>query len=262
MSLIAALPDIDKRPQAVYVMHEKLERFFPVHTHTKGQLSYVEGGIAYVKIYNKTFVIPSRHYFWIPKGLEHVLTVSHSATVMRSIFFYAFDDEKDPFYNRVGIYPINELLLQMLKHSDNWEGPFNPGDKPYQFLSTIKNILPDISLQFMPIALPSTENDRIRAILVYMENRISENHTLQSISDKFGFSNRSLSRLFKATLDMSFLQYLKLLRMVKAFEMLLQTEMTVTEVAYAIGYHSVSAFSNTFSQFTNQRPSDFSYVKN
>lgn len=87
MSLIASLPYIDQEPRSVYVMHEKLERHIPVHQHTKRQLSYVKGGIAYVHIKNKTFVIPARHYFWIPPGLEHVLTVSHSATVLRSIFF-------------------------------------------------------------------------------------------------------------------------------------------------------------------------------
>lgn len=261
MSLIASLPYIDQEPRSVYVMHEKLERHIPVHQHTKGQLSYVEGGIAYVHIKNKTFVIPARHYFWIPPGLEHILTVSHSATVLRSIFFYAFDDERHPFYTKVGIYPINELLLQMIKHSDGWEGLIGPEDQRYQFLTTIKNILPEISTHIMPMALPSTENERMCGILAYMDERISEAHTLQSISDRFGFSCRSLSRLFKSTLGISFLQYLKLLRMVKAFEMILETDRSMTEISYLIGYHSLSAFSTTFYQFTNCRPSSFNKYK-
>lgn len=50
--------------------------------------------------------------------------------------------------------------------------------------------------------------------------------------------------------------------MVKAFEMMLQTECSLSEFAYSIGYQSFSAFSNTFYQFTNFRPSNFKYHKN
>lgn len=257
MGLIASLPDIDKSPKAVYVLHEKLERLIPMHQHTKGQLSYVEGGIAYVNIRNKTLVIPARHYFWIPHGLQHILKVSHSATVLRSIFFYAFDDDKNPFYSKVGIYPINDLLLQMIKYTDGWEGSIGPDDSRYQFLTTIKNILPEISTRVLPIELPFTDNERMRSIIAYIENNLADMHTIQSVGDRFGLSRRSLSRLFQTTLEMSFLQYLKLLRMVKAFEMILQTDMTMSEVAFATGYQSLSSFSNTFYQFTKSRPSAF-----
>jgi len=50
MGLIAALPDIDKYDNSVFVMHEASEKLIPFHKHTKGQLSYVEGGIAYITI--------------------------------------------------------------------------------------------------------------------------------------------------------------------------------------------------------------------
>lgn len=256
MSLINSLPDIDTQPSAVYVMHEKFERFIPLHSHTKGQLSYVEGGLAYLRIKSKTFVIPARHYFWVPPGLEHILRVGNSATVLRSIFFYA-GNEKDSFYEEVGIYPIHDLLLQMIKYSERYQGPIIPGEKGYRFLATIKEILPEISVKTLDIALPSTDNERMSKVLQYMDKNISEAHSLQSISDKFGFSDRSLSRLFQSSLSISFLQYLKLLRMVKALEMMLKTDKTLGEISYAVGYQSLSAFSSTFRQYTSFSPSDF-----
>ena len=88
MGLIASLPDIDKQPQSVFVMHEKSEKLIPLHTHKKGQLSYVEGGIAYITTHNKTYIVPARHYFWIPKSMPHILRIGHSATVLRSLYFY------------------------------------------------------------------------------------------------------------------------------------------------------------------------------
>jgi AraC-like DNA-binding protein len=261
MGLIASLPEIDKLPKSVFVMHEKSEKHIPLHKHKKGQLSYVEGGLAYVHVSNKKIVIPARHYFWIPKGLEHSLKLGHSATILRNIFFYSDDDGKHPFYKRVGIYPITDLLLEMIKYSENWEGPIRPTDKRFQFLATIKNILPEISTQVLPIALPSTENERMKPIIKYLSSNVKAMHTLQSISNQFAMSGRSLSRLFQSTVGISFLQYLKLLRMFKALEMILQTDRSMSEIAYAVGYQSLSAFSNTFYQFTKHRPSYFHHNK-
>lgn len=262
MSLINSLPKIDEQENAIYVMHEKFERHIPLHTHTKGQLSYVEGGLAYLIIENKTFVIPARHYFWIPSGLPHVLRVGNSATVLRSIFFYATDDFNNNFYQELGIYPIHDLLMQMIKYSERYEGAIMPKDNGYQFLSTIKNILPEISTKVLPIALPSTDNHRMLAILEFIEQNIAAMHTLKSISDKFNLSERSLSRLFQSSLAISFLQYLKLLRMVKALEMMLKADKSISEIAYDVGYQSLSAFSNTFHQYTSNRPSDFIKIYN
>jgi hypothetical protein len=42
MGLIASLPEIDKKPNSVFVMHEKSEKLIPLHKHTKGQLSFLK----------------------------------------------------------------------------------------------------------------------------------------------------------------------------------------------------------------------------
>lgn len=105
MSLIASLPEIDNFSTSVFVMHERFEKFIPYHSHTKGQLSYVEGGLAYLQANDKHYVIPARHYFWVPQGLTHILKIGHSGTVLRSLFFYTYDDDKNPFYSEAGIYP-------------------------------------------------------------------------------------------------------------------------------------------------------------
>jgi AraC-like DNA-binding protein len=257
MSLIASLPEIDKLPESVYVMHERSEKYIPNHVHNKGQLSYVEGGLAYLEILNKCYVIPARHYFWIPKGMRHVLKIGHSGTIFRSIFFYTHDDEKDAFYSTVGIYAINDLLMQMIKYSETWDGHILPGDKRFLFLKVIKDILPDISSGKVPIALPFTENERMQPILKFISKNLAEELTLQFISKKFGYSERTLSRLFQTSLSMSFLQYLKLARMVRAIELMLQTDRSLSEIAYSVGYQSLSSFSSTFYKLTNYRPSDF-----
>jgi AraC-like DNA-binding protein len=51
-----------------------------------------------------------------------------------------------------------------------------------------------------------------------------------------------------------------MLRMIKAMELLMGSEKNISEVAYEVGYSSIAAFSNTFQQLVNMRPSEFQKV--
>ncbi|MBS1647208.1 MAG: helix-turn-helix domain-containing protein [Bacteroidetes bacterium] len=257
MGLIAALSDIDKKPRTVFVMHEKSEKLIPLHKHNKGQLSYVEGGIAYITIGLKTYVVPAHHYLWIPKNTPHVLRVGYSATVLRSLFFYAHDDKKHAFYEKLGIYPASELLIQMISYTERWDGKsVGEKDSNFEFLVAIKNILPKLNNQSLAIVLPVTEDERLLKILRYLEKNIAHSITLHDISMKFNMSERSISRLFQSNMHISFLQYLKTLRIIKATELILKTKQTVSEIAFSVGYDTLGAFSNTFYAYTHARPSD------
>ena len=63
-------------------------------------------------------------------------------------------------------------------------------------------------------------------------------------------------KALQITLDISFLQYLKTLRMVKAIELILKSHKSINEIADEVGYSSISTFSDTFHEFTQSRPSD------
>lgn len=248
--------EIDQFPKSIFVVHEKEELRLPEHHHDKGHLVYIEGGVAYIHLTDRSLIIPARHYVWVPARMKHFFKM-HKSAVSRILYFYTDDDDSHVFYSQLGIYPINALLMQMLIYSERWSGDIVPVDKAFHFLAGIKYILPEISQKALPIALPTTENDRIHPVLDYINEHILELLSLKSVSRETGFSERTLSRLFQATMNTSFLQYCKLLRMVKAIEMMLQTNLSISEIAYALGYNSVSAFSNIFFQLTKTRPSEF-----
>jgi len=145
----------------------------------------------------------------------------------------------------------------MLLFTERFEWEVGKTNRYYPFLKALFNILPDISNNHLHTVLPVTRNERLVPILKYMEEHVSEVLSLSSISKAFSISERTLSRIFQSELSISFLQYLKQLRMVKAVEMMLQTELTLSEIAYRTGYQSIAAFSNTFYQLTNVRPSQF-----
>jgi len=260
MGLIASLPEMEGHPGSIFVIHEKCEKNIPFHAHSKGQLCYVDGGFAYLRLAGRLLVIPSRHYFWVPAGVMHGLIIGQNATFLRSILFSVDEHNKHPFFNQVGIYPVNDLLVEMMRFTAQWKGHIYPDDERFVFLQSIRNILPQISVKELPVALPYTEDGRMQEILGYMEANLTDKHTLESIGKRFGLSDRTLSRFFRKTLKMSFLQYLKLLRIVKAFEFIQQKKHTLSEIAYLTGYQSLASFSYTFHQVTRMRPSEFAHL--
>lgn len=253
---------IDEKPETMYVWHSRFEDRFQDHAHLKGQLTYVEGGIIFLYTKEKSYFLPARHYVWIPAGVEHHLQHRYQAAVVRNIYFDTITDHENPFYNQIGIYPVNNLLLEMFLFSERWNGNINPNTKEYDFLNTLKNILPVVSEHPLPIALPTTENQRLRPVLKYIiDNLANDWLSLESVGKATGFSARTLSRLFQAAMDTSFFQYLKLARMIKAMEKLLETDLTISEIAYGVGYNSISSFSNTFDKMVGKRPSEFKALK-
>ncbi|WP_205509940.1 helix-turn-helix domain-containing protein [Longitalea arenae] len=258
MGLIASLPEIEKQKESVFVMHEKSEKLIPLHKHSKGQLSYVEGGIAYITCDTRTYVVPAKHYFWIPRGMDHILRIGYSATVLRSLYFYAHDDASDPFYSKLGIYPASELLIQMINYTERWDGRHvSRKDENFEFLVALKKILPQLNNKALPIMLPTTDNEQLQRIIKYLEKNMAEKLTIKTVSSHFNISERTLSRLFQANMQMSFLQYLKTIRMVKAIELIVKTQRSISEIAYEVGYVTISSFSDAFQEFTHTRPSDF-----
>lgn len=260
-SLTERLKKIDILPDSMYVFHEKMEHRFPIHKHGKAQLTYVEGGIAYLNTKDKAYFLPARHYIWIPAGLEHFVQLRSPSLQVRNIYFCNEHDGEHPFFGQMGIYPVSNLLLEMIGFTEKWRGDVIPGTIPYQFLSTLKHILPEISVHPLPIVLPTTQNERMQEVIRYIYYHISEDLTLAGLAPKFGMSVRTFSRLFQSALNTSFFQYLKLSRIVRAMQLLLQSDKSISQIAYETGYNSISAFSNTFYQLVNMRPSDFQKLK-
>jgi len=250
--------DIDQFPQSIYIMREQLEHRFPPHKHNKSQILLVSGGIAYLKTKEREYYIPAQHYVWIPKGMIHNVKSNTSEIVLLNIYFYEEEeDQQNRFIKELGIYPVSHLMYEMLVYARQWKGIVHPQTWAYEFLTTMKHyIIQDPGKPFS-IQLPTTEEPQMLAITDFMHQNLGEELTLSYLAKKFGYSVRSLTRLFKMHLAISFLQYLKMLRMIKAMELLMEANKNVTEVAFEVGYSSIAAFSNTFQQLLNVRPSEF-----
>ncbi len=249
--------EIDAYPKSIKIWTSNNKVELPSHTHKKAQFSYAEGDATFIVTKDKEFLLPARHYAWIPSDAQHKLLYKYRTHSIYTFYVPTFILPEIDFYNQLGIYPVTSLLLEMITYSKNWSGDIFEGSLGFQFVSTLIKLLPGLNPKSLPFALPTTTNLRMQEILRYIQDHLGERLTLESVSKKFNFSERTFSRSFQATLGISFFQYLKMARIIRAMEMLLRTEKTVSEIAFDTGYDSISAFSNTFYGLSAMRPSAF-----
>ncbi|MBK0371295.1 AraC family transcriptional regulator [Flavobacterium agrisoli] len=248
---------VDSDKKSIYCHHDLMgELFIPTHKHEKAQLLYAEGDVVFVTTETKTYFLPARHFIWIPSGVSHSIHPKSDKVIMRNLYF-PVEAKENEFYQEEGIYPVNNLLLQMMLFTNRWNGDLTKGSPNFTIASAIKAILPQICLVNLPLELPLPKDERLAKILRYIESNLGETILFEDIAKQFGFSERSLYRLFQKDVGMSFMQYYTIRRVLKAIELLLDEKLSIKEIAQEVGYSSVPTFSNTFYKILGQRPSDY-----
>jgi AraC-like DNA-binding protein len=252
------LTEVDKIEHSIYCHHDLMgEVFIDTHSHKKGQFIYTEGGIVYIKTGTKTHFLPARHYMWIPPDVEHAIYPSKPEVIMRNLYFPVAKTDA-AFFKNVGIYPVNELLWQLLCYTRKWEGDiFETDEERFPVVTAFKVLLAQISIDPLMLTLPRPKDPRLEKALVYLKDNLDKNIKLTEITAYLGMSERTLHRLFKSDVKMTFIYYYTLLRMFKALEYVLEKKHTIGEIALMVGYSSLPTFSTTFLKILGKRPSEY-----
>jgi len=95
---------------------------------------------------------------------------------------------------------------------------------------------------------------KLVSIIKQMEENLEEPHSPSFLAKQAGLSARQLERLFRRYLDRSPKRYYLELRLKKARSLLLQTDMSVINVALACGFSSPSHFSKCYRAFYDSTP--------
>lgn len=248
------ISEVDKYSDTIYCHHGIMgESLIPEHKHNKGQFIYTEGGIVYIKTNKATYYLPARHYMWIPPGIAHSIHPSSDKVIMRNIYF-PIDNVSHPFYNELAIYPVTDLIMQLIVFSERWKGNILPNQEAYTIALSMKIILKQSASLKLPLALPFPSEPRLQEVIKFLSENLHTKILLPDVAARFNISIRSLTRLFSKYLQMSFIEYLTILRMLKALELLIETNKSVAEISLIVGYNSVPTFSNIFQKMIGVRP--------
>ena len=101
------------------------------------------------------------------------------------------------------------------------------------------------------------EKGGLAAAAAWMEAHMAEEMPLSALAAVAGVSTRQLDRLFLNRYQMTPRQYLISLRMSRARALLVQTERSVTDIAFECGYTDSNYFTRVFRKTQGQSPSRY-----
>ena len=99
----------------------------------------------------------------------------------------------------------------------------------------------------------NTANDTYSRILGYLNEHHAE-VSADELAEKFYVSKSYISHMFKKRSGYTLNYYCNMLKVKDAKELLKGTDMSVTEVAFAVGFNNFSYFINTFKKITGVTP--------
>lgn len=99
--------------------------------------------------------------------------------------------------------------------------------------------------------------DRIELIRKFVEENYSKTITVGKTAQKFCLSPSRFSHFFKHETGISFMNYVNMYRVMKAEEMLKETEAGISEIAFLSGFGSISQFNRVFKAATGRSPRKF-----
>ncbi len=97
----------------------------------------------------------------------------------------------------------------------------------------------------------------VKEMLAIIEESYGMRLGLDTFAEKFRLTPEYISNLFAKETGMTFSNYLKKIRIEKAKELILSTDMKIYEVAYSVGYSDQKYFSKVFKEYTGVSAKQF-----
>ncbi|WP_435309951.1 helix-turn-helix domain-containing protein [Sebaldella termitidis] len=165
--------------------------------------------------------------------------------------------------NELVINDLEERLLTIfnliIRYNSKWE-------KKLYIFSKINELLGSLIRKFTKISLRHSfnEENKIELIKAYLEKNYMEPNILSNIHKKFYISRTDLSRQFREATNMGLHEYLKSIKMEKAYYLILNENKKVSEVSLLLGYQNYGYFSRIFFKYFGIYPnklknSDYKY---
>jgi AraC-like DNA-binding protein len=224
-----------------------------VQSHPRGHLVYAARGVLSVHTERGTSIVPANRVAWTPAGRAHYHR-AHSDTDMRIVFLPASLARLAP--DHPAVFTVSGLAREVLLALT---GPRADGRAAGGYdraaLARLRRVLVDElrEAREQPLQLPEPRDDRLQAIARMLREQPGDNTSLAELGKAAGASPRTLSRLFRGELGMTFYEWRTQLRIYHALVLLADGHDT-TYVAHACGWANPSSFIAAFTSIIGTTP--------
>lgn len=158
----------------------------------------------------------------------------------------------------LSVFDVSALARELIVECQNW-GPESGPLTPYaqSIFKTLAAVVQNLALSPSPCVLPTPTSDALVRALTLTEEQAENTPKFTDIARGSGQSPRALARRFSDEMGMTWRDALRRIRMIRAVEALASTDASITEIAMAVGYNSLSSFNVAFRDLTGKTPSQY-----
>jgi AraC-like DNA-binding protein len=220
-----------------------------LHHPRLGQLLYPASGVLVTTTEHGTWMAPANRVAWTPPGSAHC---------------HRFFGETDIRMLEVGlplctglpqepsIFAVTPLVREVLLALTG-ERSYDP-DARDRLCEVVVDELTDVRAE--PLRLPEPSDRRLSAVTEWLHAHPHDSASLSELGRRVGSSERTLSRLFRDELGMSFNQWRTLLRIQHALIYLIDG-LSVSQTATELGWANPTSFIEAFTAILGQTPGRF-----
>ncbi|MCC9309862.1 helix-turn-helix transcriptional regulator [Kitasatospora sp. RB6PN24] len=224
-----------------------------MQSHARGHLVYAANGVLAVHTERGTSIVPANRVAWTPAGFAHHHR-AHGDTDMRIVFLAPSLARLVP--GRPAVFLTSALAREVLlvltgPRNHDPAAPDHSRSARSRLLRVLVDELREAPEQ--PLHLPEPRDDRLRAIARMLHAAPAENATLAELGKTIGAGTRTLSRLFRNELGMTFYEWRTQLRIHHALVLLADGHDT-TQTAHACGWSNPSSFIAAFTDIIGTTP--------
>lgn len=241
--------DYQELPQSLAVMAKRFNDGFVIdpHQHLRDQLIYAVSGVMRIGTSDDAWVVPPDRALLMPAGIEHSIEICGDVE-MRTLYIASSSSSE------IKVLMVSPLLRELITALAGEPMDFSGNRRAEQIAELITTEL--ASATALPLNIPLPRDARLQKVCQQLLADPSTVMSLEELSERTGASPKTLARLCKTDLGMTFSVWRRRVRFSKAFE-LLGSNHSIKEVASKCGYESPSAFTFAFKKEFGASPTDF-----
>lgn len=219
-----------------------------LHMHAWAQVAYASRGVLRIGVESSTWMVPPSRAIWVPPHVPHEVVVVEEA-YLRTLYI---DESAVPKgLETCRVVEVSSLLREVIAAID--AGDLSPGRERLLGALALDELTRSVPL---PLSVPMPREKRLRALCNALLADPGNADPLEYWAATVGASTRTIARLFRQELGMSFSQWRQQAVLARAIPLLNQGR-PLSRIAQELGYQSQSAFSAMFRRAFGESPRAF-----
>ncbi len=234
------------------------------HFHTNcDEIFYLCSGSRRFFVGCTIYTLNAGDLMYIPSGCLHRTAYNDKNAAERIVM--TFSDDVSPYlkdFHKERMFhlkdcPEVEKILESIIHEENSMSEYSE-----QMQRHLINILVIILLRKSAAVTENvrdemSDDEQIQRTAEYISVHFHEKFTLDRAAEYAGFSRTYFSQKFKAVTGFGFNDYLTAVRLRHAVDLLLNTDMSITETAYSCGFNDSNYFGGVFRRHFGVPPREY-----